>query len=107
MSESDLTSAFSKTGRGHPRSRRGTPATPAPRIVIAGTVLVNSNYGSSDFEVASGATLGGLGSVGNLTVADGGTLSPGNSPDALSSQDLSLATGVDLRRRGRPATSST
>src|SRR5690606_18587714 len=47
--------------------------------VAAGTLLVNGGHPSPLVSVASGATLGGRGSVnGNVIVHDGGTLSPGS-----------------------------
>ncbi|MFC7397598.1 beta strand repeat-containing protein, partial [Chelatococcus sp. GCM10030263] len=49
--------------------------------VNAGTLLVHGNQSAATglTSVASGATLGGTGIIGgNVTVADGGTLSPGN-----------------------------
>jgi len=41
--------------------------------------------------VGSGATLGGSGTVGAVTVAAGGTLAPGFSPGALNTGDLTLS----------------
>ena len=43
-----------------------------------GTLLVDGNQGGSSVTVASGATLGGLGTVNTIT-ANGGTVSPGHS----------------------------
>ena len=54
--------------------------------VNAGTLLINGNHSAATglTTVASGATLGGTGTLGSrLTVADGGILSPGNSPGTL------------------------
>ena len=56
--------------------------------INAGTLLANNATGSATgtgpVTVNSGGTLGGSGSVGgNLTVASSGTVSPGNSPGAL------------------------
>ncbi|MBR1252075.1 autotransporter domain-containing protein, partial [Bradyrhizobium sp. AUGA SZCCT0169] len=54
--------------------------------VDAGTLLVNGSIASSALTtVNAGATLGGTGTVGNLTIA-GGTLAPGNSIGTLSVQ---------------------
>jgi fibronectin-binding autotransporter adhesin len=47
--------------------------------INAGTVLVNGNQGSAAVQVAPGTTLGGLGTVGRVTVAGVGVLSPGDS----------------------------
>ena len=53
--------------------------------ISAGTLLVNgSTNASSAVSIESGGTLGGIGTVnGTVAVADGGTLSPGNSPGVL------------------------
>lgn len=49
--------------------------------VNAGTLIVNGNVSTSiQTTVASGATLGGTGTVGALTIQSGGTHAPGNSP---------------------------
>lgn len=55
--------------------------------VTAGTLLVNGTV--NNVSVASGATLGGSGQVGDLTVT-GGTLAPGNSAGVLETGNLSL-----------------
>ncbi|MEY3481789.1 MAG: hypothetical protein RIQ71_2564, partial [Verrucomicrobiota bacterium] len=51
--------------------------------VSAGKLLVNGSIANSAVTVQNGATLGGDGTVGVLTILDGGTLSPGNSPGNL------------------------
>lgn len=52
--------------------------------VKSGTLLVNGNISTSSLTtVESGATLGGSGTVGDLTVLTGGSLNPGNSPGQL------------------------
>jgi autotransporter-associated beta strand protein len=53
-------------------------------VVNDGKLVVNGSIASSSgTTVNSGATLGGSGTVSALTVASGGTLSPGNSPGTL------------------------
>ena len=60
--------------------------------VTAGTLVINGNISTSSLTtVSSGATLGGSGTVGSLTVFDGGILAPGNSPGTLSTGTLTLA----------------
>jgi len=60
--------------------------------VNAGTLVVNGNISTSSLTtVASGATIGGAGTVGALTVDGGGTLAPGNSPGTLNTGTLTLA----------------
>jgi autotransporter-associated beta strand protein/T5SS/PEP-CTERM-associated repeat protein len=56
-----------------------------------GRLVVNGSLASSSFSVASGATLGGTGSLtGAVTVADGGRLTPGASPGTLTVGSLLL-----------------
>ncbi|MEI4507540.1 autotransporter-associated beta strand repeat-containing protein [Sphingopyxis sp. CCNWLW253] len=68
--------------------------------VNAGTLLVNGNQSAATglFTVASGATLGGSGTIGgSVTVLSGGILAPGNSPGTLNiNGDLALAGGSVL-----------
>ena len=65
--------------------------------VNTGNLIVNGNISTSSLTtVKSGASLGGSGTVGALTVLSGGTLAPGNSPGTLtvggtlSLEDLSI-----------------
>ncbi|MGH8048243.1 MAG: PEP-CTERM sorting domain-containing protein, partial [Chthoniobacterales bacterium] len=52
--------------------------------VSAGTLLVNGSLGNSALFVAADATLGGSGSIaGPVTIANGGMISPGQSPGTL------------------------
>ena len=53
-----------------------------PTAVQAGKLVVSGSI-SSDVTVSGTGTLGGAGTVGVLTILDGGTLSPGNSPGNL------------------------
>ena len=68
--------------------------------VNAGTLLVNGNQAAATglTSVLNGATIGGSGTIGgDVTVADGGTLAPGNSPGTLTiAGNLSLAAGSIL-----------
>jgi fibronectin-binding autotransporter adhesin len=60
--------------------------------VNAGTLVVNGNISTSSLTtVASGATIGGSGTVGAMTVEGGATLAPGNSPGTLNTGTLTLA----------------
>ncbi len=58
--------------------------------VGAGRLLVNGTNANSAVTVATGATLGGSGTVGAVTVA--GTLAPGNSVGTLSAGSTTFAT---------------
>jgi fibronectin-binding autotransporter adhesin len=52
---------------------------------------VNGNISTSTLTtVSSGATLGGSGTLGEVTVAAGATLAPGNSPGTLNTGTLTL-----------------
>ncbi|MEX1048674.1 MAG: autotransporter-associated beta strand repeat-containing protein [Akkermansiaceae bacterium] len=61
--------------------------------VSGGQLVVNGSISASSLTtVQSGATLGGSGTIGALTVSTGGTLAPGNSPGNLTvSGGLTLA----------------
>lgn len=68
--------------------------------VNTGTLLVNGDQSAATglTTVNSGATLGGSGTLGgDVTIADGAVLAPGNSPGTLTiNGDLSLASGATL-----------
>jgi len=63
--------------------------------VDGGTLSVNGSIASSSLtSVNAGGTLGGNGTVGNLTIASGGTVAPGNSIGRLNvSGNVSFAAG--------------
>jgi len=61
-------------------------------VVGAGGLLVNGQLGNTNITVNSGGLLGGSGAIaGGVTVAAGGTFSPGNSPGLISVGTLGLA----------------
>jgi autotransporter-associated beta strand protein len=62
-----------------------------------GTLLVNGSQPSSAVVISNGCTLGGIGSVGPVTVAAGGTLSPGSSPGALTCSSVAFNPGSIFR----------
>ncbi|RYH51394.1 MAG: hypothetical protein EON54_15090, partial [Alcaligenaceae bacterium] len=67
--------------------------------VNAGRLLVNGNQSAATgaVSVASGATLGGSGTLGGVvTVSSGGTLAPGNSPGVITVSGLVLSSGSIL-----------
>lgn len=67
--------------------------------VNAGTLRVNGDQSAATglVSVGSGATLGGSGTLGGaVTVADGGHLAPGNSPETLTMGTLTLNDGSIL-----------
>ena len=62
----------------------GTNSYTGTTTVNAGTLRVNGSISTSSLTtVASGATIGGSGTIGALTVSAGGFINPGNSPDTL------------------------
>jgi fibronectin-binding autotransporter adhesin len=76
-------------------------------ILHGGTLSVNGTLGGTML-VNAGATLGGSGTIGTATVADGGRLAPGNSIGTLKiSGDLTLSSGsllnYELGSPGTPA----
>ncbi|WP_342356518.1 autotransporter-associated beta strand repeat-containing protein [Pseudomonas salomonii] len=76
--------------------------------VNAGSLLVNGSLNSAAVQVASGATLGGSGSLGGaVTMADGSTLKAGAAtPLSVGSLALSSGTALDFTL-GAPGASTT
>lgn len=65
--------------------------------VNAGTLVVNGSLlNSGSVVVNQNGFLGGSGSVGALTVATGGTLTPGNSPGLLTAASATFQSGSNL-----------
>jgi fibronectin-binding autotransporter adhesin len=62
-----------------------------PTNVNEGTLVVNGNISTSTVTVADGATIGGSGTVGALTIQSGGFVNPGNSPGILNTGDYNQA----------------
>jgi hypothetical protein len=60
----------------------------------AGVLIINGTYSLSAVAINSGATLKGTGTVGNTTVAAGGTLSIGTSPGCMSFAGLLTLTAA-------------
>ncbi len=73
-------------------SNAGTNTYTGPTNVNSGKLIVNGNISTSLLTtVNSGATIGGTGTTGNLTIAAGGLLAPGNSIGTLTvAGDLTL-----------------
>jgi len=67
--------------------------------VNAGTLLVNGSIGPSVVSVANGATLGGTGTTGAVSVSNGGILAAGNSPGVLHTGSLTLASDAILQEQ--------
>jgi outer membrane autotransporter protein len=71
----------------------GTNATISGFTVDGGVLLANATMATTSFTVNSGGTLGGSGTLGDVTVSSGGTLAPGNSPGILNVNSLTLNAG--------------
>lgn len=61
--------------------------------VSEGKLVVSGSIASSATVVTNAGTLGGSGTVGTLTIADGGTLAPGNSPGTIFASSTTWADG--------------
>jgi autotransporter-associated beta strand protein len=60
--------------------------------VAAGNLIINGNISTSSLTtVESGATIGGSGTVGALTINSGGFVNPGNSPGTLNTGNYNQA----------------
>lgn len=86
----------------------GTSTYTGATTVSGGSLVVNGSISTSMLTtVQTGATLSGSGSTGDLTVASGGTVSPGNSPGTLSVGDTDLQLGSTLAIELNGATAGT
>jgi len=74
--------SFIKTGDGT-MTLTATNNYTGTTAVNEGKLIVNGNISTSVTTVASGATLGGSGTLGALTINSGGFVTPGNSPGIL------------------------
>lgn len=61
--------------------------------IAGGLVSVNTDTLTVVADVLDGATLGGTGTLGNVAVASGGTVAPGNSIGTISVGDITFASG--------------
>lgn len=59
----------------------------------AGTLVINGSISTSITTVNSGGTLGGIGTVGVLNAASGGTVAPGSGPGILAAGNTNLQLG--------------
>ena len=78
----------------------GTNATRQSWSATAGTLVVNGTMANTDFTIGSGTTLGGSGTVGNVTVQSDGSIGPGNGPGILSVGDFSLSGTLEIEISG-------
>ncbi|MCX7423287.1 MAG: FG-GAP-like repeat-containing protein [Planctomycetia bacterium] len=90
----DQNCSLDKSGTGTLTLTRPHTYTGLTRI-LAGTLLLNGSL-TSDVVVASGGTFGGSGTIGGghtLTINNGGTLAPGNSPGIVNSGSVTFNSG--------------
>jgi autotransporter-associated beta strand protein len=88
------TGSFTKSGAGN-LILAGTSSYTGATTVSAGRLSVNGALGNSPVMVLAAAELGGSGSIGGpVSVASGGTLSPGNSIASLAAGATSFASGA-------------
>ncbi|TAE92525.1 MAG: hypothetical protein EAZ81_02730, partial [Verrucomicrobia bacterium] len=85
------TGGLTKTGSGQLSLNSNLNNYSGATNVNEGTLVVNGNISTSNVTVASGATIGGSGTVGALTVQAGGFVNPGNSPGILNTGNYSQA----------------
>ncbi len=94
---SGATGGLEKRGAGTLTLSGATPSSPgytAPTTITEGTLKVNRDLSGSAIIVASGATLGGSGSVG--AISGGGTIAPGNSPGITTAPSVNPIGGLDF-----------
>jgi uncharacterized protein with beta-barrel porin domain len=99
---------FEKTGSST-WTLTGTNTAALPWTVNAGTLNVNGAMTNSTVAVDNGGTLAGTGTVGNVTLASGGTFAPGNGTPGSSMAivgNLALQSGAIYMVQVNPATSS-
>lgn len=79
----------------------GTNTYTGTTTVSAGTLIVNGNISTSSLTtVQSGATLGGSGTLGDLTIEAGGFHNPGNSPGIMNTGDYTMAGTLNIEAIG-------
>ena len=94
------TGSLAKSGGGK-LALTGASSYTGATVVSDGLLVVNGSISTSILTtIQSGATLGGSGTVGALTVLDGGTVAPGNSPGILSTGDYTQAGTLSLQLDG-------
>lgn len=93
------TAALTKSGTGGLAITAANASFTGTTTLVAGPVRLDGSLGGP-VVVQSGATLGGTGSMGALSVQSGGTVKPGDpqgqSPGVLTAASLTLATGAIL-----------
>lgn len=98
ITSSGATQQLTKVGSGSATLSGNNPNFSANVFVNAGALYVNGQQTNAPVTVASGATLGGTGSVGNVTV-NGAILSPGkaNAAGILTAGNVQFGSGSTFR----------
>lgn len=94
---------FTKVGNGTLTLTGNNTSFTGDTIVSSGGLVVNGDLSNSDTTVQSGSYLGGSGSVGALSVANGGSIAPGNSPGILETGNLDLQGEIEMEIAGTAA----
>lgn len=97
--------SLSKVGTGT-QVLHGVNTFTGPTALNAGTLVVHGSLSTGQIDIASGATLGGTGSVAGLVLNLGGTIAPGSSPGRLTISDALIQLGaasIDLEIAGTNA----
>jgi autotransporter-associated beta strand protein len=68
--------------------------------VSAGTLIIDGNISTSTTTVSGTGILAGSGTVGDLTIAAGGTHNPGNSPGIMNTGDYTMAGTLNIEAIG-------
>ena len=68
--------------------------------VSAGTLIIDGNISTSTTTVSGTGILAGSGTVGDLTIAAGGTHNPGNSPGIMNTGDYTMAGTLNIESIG-------
>lgn len=97
VSSDDNTATIIKTGAASLTLAGNGSGFTSTITASAGALIVNGAFANTtSTTVASGATLGGTGSLGPVSVQSGGHLSPGSSPAILDTGNLSLTSGSEV-----------
>jgi autotransporter-associated beta strand protein/T5SS/PEP-CTERM-associated repeat protein len=86
------TGMLSKAGTGT-ITFSGTSSFSGTTAINSGTLAVTGSLVNSTTQINSGATLAGTGTLGAVTINDGGTIAPGNSPGNLTVGNMTWNSG--------------